>query len=424
MFGPLAMCLAILALDVRAELGMSTALLYVAPLFWVATRGSTRGVLVVAAVSVVGTFVGWWLSPTGPAAVVAIYNRLMSVFVVATTSVAAILHQRSLAELGESEQLYRAVVDRAADGIVVIDERGAIESFNPAAERIFGVSADEVRGKNVGLLMPEPDRSQHQKHVERYLRTGESKIVGSARQVIGARWDGTQFPLTVALAHVDLRDRQLFTGIVRDISAQVQAAEALKLRTEELARANDELAQRNLELDEFNFVASHDLQEPVRKLISFGELLRRDLGDQLPKDAERDLQYIVDAAQRMNLMIRDLLELARTGRSTMARSWISLDLCLDDALEPLTIRAGELGATITRKPLPYAFVDEGMIRRLFMNLVLNALKFHGKEPPRIEIGAEFCETGWVVGVRDHGIGVKPEHANVIFNPFKRLHGRS
>ncbi len=146
------------------------------------------------------------------------------------------------AALRESEQRLRAIVETVVDGIITIDARGRIESFNPAASRIFGYRLDEVTGRNVSMLMPSPERERHDGYIDNYLRTGEAKIIGIGRAVTGRRKDGSLFPMELAVAEVRLGERRLFTGLVRDISERRQLERAVHAATEqERARIAREL---------------------------------------------------------------------------------------------------------------------------------------------------------------------------------------
>lgn len=195
-------------------------------------------------------------------------------------------------------------------------------------------------------------------------------------------------------------------------------------KTEETQRRHmAELARMNAELEEFTYVASHDLQEPLRKLISFSELLRLDLGKDLNPQAEADLAFIVDAAERMRKLVQDLLALSRAGKSAMQREPVRLEEVADAALEALSVAVGEKRATITRDPLPEVPGDRTLLTQLYQNLIGNALKYAGEAAPRIHLTAEREGEDYVFGVRDNGIGIRPEYGEQIFQPFRRLHGR-
>lgn len=211
---------------------------------------------------------------------------------------------------------------------------------------------------------------------------------------------------------------------IRPQRAHDELERRVRERTAELERANQELRRRNAELDEFAYVASHDLQEPLRKLSAFSDLLARDLGPELPEQARRDLEFIKDAARRMQVLVQDLLALSRAGKNAMKRERVRLDACADRAMEMLSARVEEASAEITRDELPEVVGDPTMLTQLYQNLVGNSLKFvDPHRRPVIQLTAERVRGEWVLGVKDNGIGIKPEYAQQVFAPFKRLHGR-
>jgi light-regulated signal transduction histidine kinase (bacteriophytochrome) len=180
----------------------------------------------------------------------------------------------------------------------------------------------------------------------------------------------------------------------------------------------------NAELDDFTNVASHDLQEPLRTLTAFSDLLRKDLDQSLPERAAQDLGFITDAAKRMQTLIHDLLALSRAGRVAKKREKVRLGECADRALEALAIRMKETAAQVTRDELPEVWGDSTLLTQLYQNLIGNALKFCGDQPPVIRLTAEDRDGSPVFGVKDSGIGIESKYAQQIFQPFRRLHGRA
>lgn len=241
---------------------------------------------------------------------------------------------------------------------------------------------------------------------------GEFGHLASAFNDMAASLQERQSRLTEAMA--SLRDREDFARTT---------AKALAMRSQELEMALEELRQRNRELDEFTYISSHDLQEPLRQLISFSALLRRDAGAKLPDRASRDLDFITSCAQRMQNLVQDLLALSRAGRAGMNRVELSLDHCVDHALDALQERIRETDASIARVPLPLVDGDELLLTLLYQNLIGNALKFSAGKAPRVCITLEEDKGSRVFGVRDEGIGLAPQYADLIFAPFKRLHAR-
>ena len=214
--------------------------------------------------------------------------------------------------------------------------------------------------------------------------------------------------------------------IAMDLASTAMAlrAEAARRRKAEKALEEKaaELARSNAELERFAYVASHDLKEPVRNVVAFSTLLREDLGGDLSEAAAEDLSYITAAAERMQALIQDLLTLSRASRGAMKREPVALNDCVSQALEALRLRVAETQAQVHRDPLPEVLGDRTLLTQLYQNLIGNALKFTSTGRPLIEMSAEEENGFWTLGVRDNGIGLKPEYAQQIFSPFKRLHG--
>jgi light-regulated signal transduction histidine kinase (bacteriophytochrome) len=234
--------------------------------------------------------------------------------------------------------------------------------------------------------------------------------------------DGKEIPVEISSTCLLFGNEMYCCSIARDISARREAARELERYAAELERANESLRHRNRELDEFAHLASHDLKEPLRAILTFSQLLEQDLGGRLPSDARRDLEFITNSAGRMQQLINDLLALSRAGRADMRQSAVPLRRCVDAALEALSIRISETGAEIMIGELPEVTGDATMLTQLYQNLTGNALKFivPGR-PPRIQIVADQNENGWLFTVEDNGLGIKPEYLEKIFQPFRRLH---
>jgi light-regulated signal transduction histidine kinase (bacteriophytochrome) len=208
------------------------------------------------------------------------------------------------------------------------------------------------------------------------------------------------------------------------------ANESLQLQMQFEVEANKELKEvasklkiSNSELEQFAYVSSHDLQEPLRMVASFTQLLERRYKGQLDEDADEYIGFIVEGSQRMKYLIDDLLEFSRLNTQVKEFELSYLEIALEDVLLKLQISIKDYNAKITHEPLPTLMVDLMQIRQLFQNLISNAIKFHGDEPPEIHISAQKNGNEWIFGVSDNGIGIKPEHQELIFGIFKRLHTR-
>jgi signal transduction histidine kinase len=212
-------------------------------------------------------------------------------------------------------------------------------------------------------------------------------------------------------------------GVIAMGIDRICISDALARSMTKVVRMNKYLRQKNVELDEFTYLASHDLQEPLRKLTVFSNLLRSDVGGELPEAAERDVAFIVDAATRMQMLVQNLVDLSQTGNGVMHCQEVALDACVDRAIAALSATVQEVDATIRRDALPVVRGDDAMLTRLYQNLLSNALKFCGDQSPVIHLTAARQGEQVVLGVMDNGIGIEREYQKQIFMPFKRLHGR-
>jgi PAS domain S-box-containing protein len=325
------------------------------------------------------------------------------------------------------------------DAIFTCDDTNAIRTWNPGAERMFGYKASEMLGRNVSILIPHGDPATAGAFLAAVV--GEGRVVRYESHRL--RKDGTLLPVSGVLSPLKDADGHVMgvSAVLRDATQQVQARlelqdahdrmeEKVRSRTAELEsahadleRRNSELARSNAELSQFAYIASHDLQEPLRKILSFGELLQRDLGE-LPPPAKRDLDFMSDAARRMGQLIQDLLALSRVRPDRMHADKVRADTCLDRALEALALRIAESGAEIRREPLPDLLGDATLLTQLFQNLISNALKFRGALPPVVHIDCSSPGNSWRFRVRDNGIGIQERYLEQIFAPFRRLNHRS
>ena len=304
-------------------------------------------------------------------------------------------------QLRASEARWRAIIDSAVDGIIVIDAHGRIESFNPAAERLFGHREADVLGRNVDMLMPSPYREEHDTYLARYLATGRAKIIGIGREVTGLRKDGTTFSLHLSVGQVTIAGARKFTGIVHDLSARV--------RMEGEMREQAALAK----LGEMAAVVAHEVKNPlagIRGAIQvFGSRMIQD-GANAPI-----MKEIIDRIDSLDQMIKDLLLFARPPKPrraptdvvplvTMTASLLSRDPSLQDV---------QVEVEGSAPPVP---ADAEMLKIVFHNLLINgahAMKGRG----RIRVAVETVDTSCQIAFIDGGPGIPPEVREKIFTPF-------
>ncbi len=326
------------------------------------------------------------------------------------------LTARRTIELQRSQLAFRALTDTANDPIIAAGSDGCMRYANPAAARCFGYAAETLQQQPLTRLMPERYRAAHAEGMARLRAGGEPRVVGRTVELAGLRSDGSEFPMEISIAHWHDDEGIHFTAILRDITRRREAEQALEAQRQELARSNADLEQ-------FAYVASHDLQEPLRMVASYVQLLARRYKGKLDADADDFIGFAVDGALRMQRLIDDLLTYSRIAtRPVEAREVAAVD-CVQAALRNLAARVQETRADIRVGTLPTVRVDPMQLVQLFQNLVGNALKFCGDETPQVTVDAEREQDHWHFRVRDNGIGLDPQYAERIFVIFQRLHTR-
>lgn len=335
---------------------------------------------------------------------------------------AALERSDLLSRMRDSEERLRAVLETASEGIITIDESGRIDSANAAVEDLFGFENRELVGRNVRMLMPEPYRSAHDGYLARYRETGQAGIIGIGREVQGRRKDGSVFPMDLSVSEVRLADRRLFSGFVRDITERRRAADALN-------QALEDLRIRNRELQDFAFVASHDLQEPLRKIRAFAGRLQTRYAQQLDDQGLDYLERTAQAATRMQVLIDDLLAYSRVSSRARPFAPVDLNQVAAAVLQDLEALLEASGGAVDVDALPVLEGDPTQLRQVLQNLIANALKFRAPDRvPQVRIGCvrvtlDDGRPGWEVTVEDNGIGFDAKYAERIFAPFQRLHTR-
>jgi len=345
----------------------------------------------------------------------------------------------SVEELRASRASFRSVVEKNSDGVVIVDRRGNVRFANPAVGTLLNCKVEELVGGLFGLSVVAGETTEH----EIIGRGGERRV--TEMHVVETEWEG----------------EMAYLASLRDITEPKRAENQLKQTVADLARSNAELQQ-------FAYVASHDLQEPLRMVSSYVTLLEQRYKDKLDADADEFITYAVDGAKRMYTLINDLLAYSRVGTCGREFEPTACEAVLATTLANLKAPIEENEAVVTHDPLPSVMANETQLVQLFQNLIGNALKFRGEHPPQIHVSAQKTEefrdssstsqvakddgleistqqsaiqnpnfkvgnpksaignpqsSEWVFSVRDNGIGIDPEHAKRIFVIFQRLHGK-
>lgn len=308
-----------------------------------------------------------------------------------------------------AEQRFRVAVEGSPAGMLMADPAGRIVLVNREIERLFHYRREDLLGKPVEVLVPIDARERHPELRTGFHRNPLSRRMGAGRDLFGRRSDGTQIPVEIALNPIETDEGVFVLASVIDISPR--------------KKAEEELRRSNEELERFAYVASHDLQEPLRTVASYVQLLARRYRNQLDSEAIEFIDFAVAGASHMQRLIHDLLAFSRVGTRRREPMPVDVLVPLSAALHGLAAAIAESKAVITYDEMPQVLADEGQIEHLLANLLGNAIKFRGEEPLRVHIGVRRCGAFWEFEVADNGIGIEPKYFEKIFTIFQRLHPR-
>jgi two-component system, LuxR family, sensor kinase FixL len=319
---------------------------------------------------------------------------------------------------GESELRLRSILDTVPDGIVVIDERGTIQSFSPAAERLFGFASREAVGHNVGMLMPSPYKEAHDSYLERYMRTGERHIIGIGRVVVGLRKNGATFPMELQVGQFEFGGGRFFTGFVRDLSEQ----QAIERRMQDL-QAELLHASRLSVMGQMASTMAHELNQPLTAVVNYLEAARHLLesGPQMAGRVGELMGRAVAQAERAGEVLRQLRQFISKGKTE--RRTESLNKLVEEALALALVGSQQSGVRVTldldRAPMPVV-VDRVQIQQVMLNLVRNAVEaMEAVERRELTIATRAFAAKNIAEIRviDSGPGISPEIADRLFQPF-------
>jgi PAS domain S-box-containing protein len=314
-------------------------------------------------------------------------------------------HRRVEAARQAAETQAQAVLDTAIDGIIVIDEKGTIKTFNAAAEGIFGYRAAEVVGGNVRRIVPEPHRSRHDDYLERYQRTGEARIIGIGREVEGLRSDGSRVPLELAISEMRIAGKRYFTGITRDITD--------RRMMEQVKR-------------EFLSTVSHELRTPMTSVLGSLRLLAGGIAGELPAKAQKLARIATTNSERLIRLINDLLDLDKieAGKLELRIDATDPAQLISRAVEEMAPYARDHGVRLEAElaELPQLSIDEDRMVQVLVNLLSNAIKF-SPDGGVVTVRGRVATDGMILlEVVDQGPGIEPDDQPLVFGKFKQLDG--
>jgi len=338
------------------------------------------------------------------------------------------VRQAAEKHLVQMESRYRGLLEAAPDAMVVVNQRGEIVLVNVQAEKQFGYRRDELVGQKVKNIIPQGFAERLVADASRSVADALAQQIGMGIELSGRRKDGGEFPIEIMLSPLESADGILVTAAIRNISARKKSEEdnaelerRVEERTKQLGVANQVLEQSNVELKQFAYVASHDLQSPLRSISGFVQLLQLEYEGKLDKQAQDWIRRTVQSIEQMQTLIRDLLSYSRVDARSRPFTQIPFLDIVNDALTLLDSSIHDSGAQVTWGPLPEIMGDRSQLVQLVQNLIGNGLTYRGDQPPRIHVSVERRGTEWIFSVRDNGIGIDPKYREQIFEIFKRLH---
>jgi two-component system sensor kinase FixL len=349
----------------------------------------------------------------------------------------------------EQARLLNAIIENAIDGIITIDMRGLIESVNPAALKLFGYNLEEVVGKNINVLMPEPDKSAHDGYLHRYQHTGEKRIIGIGREVRGLRKDGSTFPFRLAVSEVQYEERKIYTGFIHDLSKEKEAEERLRDYAAELEELVDErtrslrktvvalkeakeevsmslLKEKELNQMKSRFVsmASHEFRTPLSSVQLSASLIEKYAQPFDNKNIQKHVGKIKNAVGNLTTILNDFLSLERLEAGKVAPSFSTFDLVKfsEEITEEMQMIAKQDQNIIYQHTGLQSIItlDQNLLRNCMINLISNAIKYSG-ENTFIEFITEINDSQCIVTIKDNGIGIPETDQIHLFEPFFRAH---
>lgn len=353
------------------------------------------------------------------------------------------LHKQAQAllldQLKENEETFRQLIANAPDAVIVINEDRTIVLWNPKAEELFGWTSAEVTGKNVeDTIVPPVHKNLHRQGMKRLHDTGISHVLNKTIEITARKKSGEEFYIALSTARSLWAGKQVFISFIRDISKEKNAELELEEQRNQLARKNIELERSNQELMAFNYIASHDLKEPVRKIKIFSNLITEKSGDALPENLRDYLGRISAAANHMQKLIEALFAFSRTTSAERILEPVDLNILLQEVIDSLKDNIDEQKAVITAAPLPVLQIIPFQFHQLLENIICNALKYTRPNiRPEISItialhsGSTLVHEDadpelnyYAIAISDNGIGFDQQYASKIFELFQRLHSKN
>lgn len=312
----------------------------------------------------------------------------------------------------KAEERFRLVVESAPNAMILINHEGVITLVNKQTEALFGYARNELIGKKLEILIPERFAG-HSTHRDAFFQKPQTRAMGIGRDLFAKRKDGTEVQVEIGLNPIEAPEGQLVLASIIDITERKMQEITMKKQVE--------LEIKNKELEQFAYVASHDLQEPLRTVSNYMQIFEEDYLEQLDDNAMKYIRSVNNATKRMSMLVKGLLDFARLGRDRRL-VYVDCNKLINNVLSDLQTMIKSSNAVIIVDDLPSLNLYEIEIGQLFQNLITNAIKFQKKgNTPEVRISSVKVNEKWQLSVKDNGIGISPTHFRRIFDIFQRLH---
>ena len=354
--------------------------------------------------------------------------------------------ENALIKLAKEEEKSRTLLESAPDATIVVNEKGNIMLINEQTKVLFGYQREELIEQPIEILLPERYKANHLTHRKGFFAQPKARPMGNGLELYGRHQDGHEFPVEVSLNTLNTPDGPFALATIRDVTQQKLAAETLRQfnvkleerakqmtavlreRNQEIEKANadlqrhtEALEQSNIELQQFAYIASHDLQTPLRSISGFVQLLQQEYKSQLDEQANEWINIAVENTYRMQTIIRDILAYSRVESPTHPFEAIDLNDVYYEVTALLKNNFEEKQAEIKSTKLPTVMGNRVQLILLFQNLIGNGIKYNTNSVPEIQVSATSTEAEWIISVQDNGIGINPDYYSMIFEIFRRLH---
>lgn len=320
-------------------------------------------------------------------------------------------------EREKASEQFRLVVESAPNAIILVDYSGRIIMVNKQTEILFGYRRNELIGERMEIFVPKRLKKRHPTLRQHFYNNSHARPMGAGRDLYGLMKDGTEVPIEIGLNPIEKDGTHFVLASIIDITERKKTEDAIRLYTKRIEA-------KNKELEQFTYIASHDLREPLNSISSLIELFVENESHSLDKEALKQLEYIAKSSTRMKELVKGLLDYARLGKNAEFKE-TDLNQIVELAKDDLELSIKDAGAEIEIQKLPVLNVLEIEIRLLFQNLISNAIKYRNPGvAPKIKISANKVKGGWRFAVEDNGIGIPSNQKEKIFIIFQRLHGRN